>query len=170
MADIMNLLNLNPRELKNLSSIVVWDGLTLIRYRPPKGHDCVVLPDGLISVQNIKRDFILQGWEVIIIFSCKSGMPSYEVNFPGDKWGGLFTQNLIKVHNENPGITIRNIITKTNVEMNKSGLDQTCEVICRQNLLDTKYMTGKHPEKKIALFQFDMCRTPGNWGLKIANK
>jgi hypothetical protein len=166
----MNLINLNPKKLKNLSPIILWDGLTLIRYRPTKGHDCLVIPDALISVQNVRRDFILQGWEPIVIFSCKRFMPSYEVCYPGDKWGGLFTQSIIKVWDENPKITIKDIITKTNIEMSISGLDQMCEVVCRQNLLELEYFTGIIPGKKIALFLYDMCRTAKDWGLKIANK
>lgn len=97
-------------------------------------------------------------------------MPSYEICLPGNEWHGLFTYSFCKVLGENPKITIKDIIFKTNIEMKKSGLDQTSEVICRQNHLDLNIFKGKHPKEKIALFQFDMCRTIGEWGLQIENK
>lgn len=166
----MYLIPLDPKVLKTLSPYIVWDGSTIMRYWPTKGHDCVVLNDGLVSVQNIRRDCILSGVEPIVIFSCKRGMPSYEVKFPNGKWGGLFTQSYLKVLDENPNVNIKDLITKTNNEMSKTGLNQTCEVICRKVLLDMEYLHGKHPGVGIAYLQYDMCRTPGDWGLKIANK
>ena len=68
------------------------------------------------------------------------------------------------------GITVRDLISKINIEMNKSGLNQICEVVCRLSFLDIEYLTGNYLGNKIAYFQFDMCRTPGNLGLKITNK
>jgi hypothetical protein len=155
-------------ELKEYSPYIIWDGHMVTLYRKTKYHDCMVLYDGLVSVQNLRRDCIISGIEPIIIFGCKSGMPSYEVNYPEQGWGGLFTQSLVKVIDR--GITIRDLITKTNAEMKKSGLNQICEVVCRLNLLDIEYLPGKHHGKKIVYFQFDMCRTPGDWGLNIKNK
>jgi hypothetical protein len=153
---------------KRPSPYIIWDGISVAPFYPTKGHDCVVLTDGLVSVQNLRRDCIISGKEPIVIFSCKRHMPTYEVNYPVHGWGGLFTQSMTKVLY--PGITIKELIKQTNAEMNKSGLIQVCEVICRLNQLKLEYLTANHKGKKILYMQFDMCRTQGNWGLKIKNK
>lgn len=154
--------------LKNPSPYIIWDGTDITDYHPTKGHDCAVLTNGLVSVQNLRRDCINAGGEPIVIFSCKRGRPSYEVNFPNTGWGGLFTQSMTKV--TYPGITIKELIKLTNAEMRKSGLNQICEVICRLNLLNLKYLTPNTKGKIIQCMVFDMCRTPGDWGSKIKNK
>jgi hypothetical protein len=154
--------------LKEYSPYIIWDGSSVSLYRSTKYHDYVVMQDGLISVQNLRRDCILSGVEPIIIFSCKPGMSSFEVNYPDHGWGGLFTQSMVKVMYR--GITVRDLISKINIEMNKSGLNQICEVVCRLKFLDIEYLTGNYLGNKIAYFQFDMCRTLENLGLKITNK
>jgi hypothetical protein len=150
------------------SPYIIWDGTSITPYLPTKGHDCVVLTDGLISVQNLRRDCIVSGKEPIVIFSCKRDMPSYELQYQGQGWGGLFTQSMINVFY--PGITIKELIKQINIEMKKTGLDQVCEVICRLNQLKLEYLTGNYKGKNIVYLSYDMCRTRGNWGLKIQNK
>lgn len=155
-------------ELIEDSPYIIWDGNVIEPYHKTKYHDCMVLQDGLVSVQNLRRDIIKSGVEPIVIFSCKPGMPSFEVNFPDSGWGGLFTQSLLKMIN--PCISLRDLITKTNTEMKKSGLNQICEVTCRLDMLDITYLTGTHNGKKIIYLQYDMCRTPSNLGLEIKNR
>jgi len=154
--------------LKNPSPYIIWDGTSIKEYHTTEGHDWAVLTDGLISVQNLRRDCINAGGEPIVIFSCKRGMPSYEVNSPSTGWGGLFTQSMTKVMYS--GIKIKELIRLTNIEMEKSGLNQICEVICRLNLLNQKYLKPNLKGKKLQVMVFDMCRTPGDWGLEIHNK
>lgn len=154
--------------LKFSNQYVTWDGVYLKAYRPPKGHDCAIFEDGMISVQNARRDFIESGFEPIVIFSCKSGTPSYQVNFPGQGWDGLFTHSLWKVLKRD--LKLKDLIRQTNIEMRKSGLIQECEVICKLKYLFRKYRKLNKRGENVICLQYDMCRTESNSDLRIINK
>lgn len=154
-------------KIKSPSPYVIWDGTSVTEYQPTDVHDCAILTDGLVSVQNLRRDCINAGFEPIVFFSCKGGMPSYHVNFPAIGWEGLFTQSMWNVFYR--GITIKELIEQINAEMKKTGLNQVSEVICRLELLNSIYLTEYFKDKKIAYLTFDMCRTPGSRRLKISN-
>lgn len=154
--------------LKFSNHYVTWDGVYIKAYRPLGGHDCAIFTDGLISAQNTRRDLIESGFETIVMFSSKSGTPSYQVNFPNHGWDGLFMYSLLKVQQRE--MKLMDLIRQTNIEMQKSGLLQECEVICKLKYLFRKFGKLDKKGEKVVCLQYDMCRTEGDWDLQIINK
>lgn len=136
-----------------------WDGNRLSLYRPTQFKDYMVLHDGLLSVQEVRDKCITSGAEPIILYSCKPGMPSYEISYPGGECNGLFTRSMTNVTEQYPHIKLSKLVTKTNAEMKKSGLNQTCEIVCRLDMLHREYLSNLKTEI-ITFIVLDMCRTP----------
>jgi len=168
------------------STYVVWNGTTLREYRWDGMHDCTVAIDrGVISVQRVREFFLRHNIEVIVYFACQAGQPAAEVNTPDHGWQGLATYCRLGALEENPSITIRDLVTRANAIAWEMGFDQVAEVLCREDMLDRPYFSrpGKgtggedgpredsksilgdptcENSKAIAFMSFDMCRTRGN--------
>ena len=137
---------------------VVWDGIDENEYvEDLEFHDCMVTSDEkLISVQKLRQYVIKRGINPTVIFSCRSGETSTEMFLDG-KSRGVFTYHLVKVL-ENKEITFREIIRLVNKKMKDSGISQTSEIICRPDILDTRF--DENPKGQAhCIMIFDMCRT-----------
>jgi hypothetical protein len=150
----------------NSKRYVVWDGQTLSDYRWNGNHDCMVTVDRrLISVQRLRTWVIARGMDPIVVFACQSGMPAAEVNIPGHGWRGLASYCRQKAMEENPSITIRDLITRTNALVQEMGFDQVGEVICEERFLERRLFDVIGPpaanDAPVVLLVLDMCRTPG---------
>ncbi len=87
---------------------VVWNGLTQTDYQADGADDRLVTYDNrLISVQKLRRYFLRNGIEPVIVFTCQVGQPALEVNMADKGWRGLASYCFSKVLAENPAISIR---------------------------------------------------------------
>ena len=68
-----------------------------------------------------------------------------------------------KVIAENPGISVRGLITRMNDLIAEMGFDQVGEVICNADLLDHPWFEPPY-SKPVAMMFFDICRTPSEPG------
>lgn len=144
------------------SRYVIWNGQELTEYKwDGKTHDCLIATDGkLVSIQRIRQDCLRQGIEPIIYFSCQSGQPSFEINTPDQELGGLATYCRLQVLKENPSITIRELITRTNHLMADMGFNQVSEVVCIEDILDCPFEGESNCSKRpVFSFILDACRT-----------
>lgn len=143
---------------------VVWDGSFSRPYQPTDWHDCMVMYDMyLVSLQRTRIYCFVNGIEPILIFPCKIGESSIEINtskVAGKKHiNGLATYCRMEVLTK--GMTVRDFITQSNLLSNKMGFDQAGEVLCRKELLDENLMEPEYDLKPIFVFMVDMCRTYG---------
>lgn len=151
-------------KLPDESPYVVWDGKVLKRYEPTEWHDCIVCNDfRLISLQRHRLFVAEKGFEPIILFPCKIGEPTLEVNLPTDngssRWNGLATYCRLKVLNKI--ITTRELISRANLLAEDMGFDQVGEVLCKEELLDDTLFEPKYNIKPVYIWLLDMCRVFG---------
>lgn len=144
---------------------VIWNGAEEVLYKEPNYHDCMISYDGeLISVQNIRKNLLRKGILPTIIFACQAGKPAYSMSGElVENSGGVFTLSWLKVLEQNPNPTYRDLIVKVNTGITKEiandGLTQISEIICRKDVLDRRWMSGMPKEKHFVMI-LDMCRTP----------
>ena len=145
---------------------VVWNGTKEEIYLDtPKVHDCICLYDGMLSVQELRRELHREGFVVTILFACSPGQKS--IGFPT---GGVFSQSLQRLLIHDPDITIRDAVRLLNVSLHSQGFEQTCEAVCRRDVLDLPFMKASIPGAKHAICTFDMCRTPIPESMRKATK
>jgi hypothetical protein len=133
----------------------VWDGKKETPYTEASGcHDCMCLYDGLMSVQEVRREFLSQGFVHSMIFACRSEETA--IGFPS---GGLFSQTMAKVLDKNKDVSIRDAVRQINELMKSRGFSQTCEAICRKDVLDIPMLASHIQGEKHALCIYDMCRS-----------
>jgi len=153
-------------KLPDESPYVVWDGKILKRYEPTEWHECIVCTDyRLISLQRHRLYVAEKGFEPIILFPCKIGEPTLEVNVPNDngilQWNGLATYCRLKVFNKI--ITTREFISQANLVAEGMGFDQVGEVLCREELLDDILFEPEYNIKPVYIWWLDMCRVFGEY-------
>lgn len=146
-------------------SYVVWNGAEEILYMEPTHHDCMVIYDGgLISVQNLRKNFLEKGDIVpTIIFACQVGKPAYWETLSDGTRRDVFLSHWNQTILTNPKIIFRDAITTVNQRMMEElafdGREQQAEIICRKDVLD-KSVFLSISRKKHFVMSFDMCRTP----------
>jgi hypothetical protein len=138
---------------------VVWDGVDERPYIEDNGHDCFVTVDmEFVSVQKRRQEMLATGRIVpTVVFSCKGGQPAYEAEING-KWGSVFTHYWNIVLRNDPEVTFRDAIRRTNIAIQSDGFEQQGEVICRIDVLDMPVDISL-PDKAHFLIYSDMCRT-----------
>lgn len=144
------------------SPYIVWDGRSIRQYRSTKWHDCMVLSDmRLVSLQRVRYFWMVNGIEPVIFSPCPIGESSTEIKIPGrNTIHGLASYCRMKILTKN--ISIRNFVTEANLLIEKMGLDQIGEVICRKDLLDCKLVDPEYKLKPFYVYLVDMCRLYGN--------
>lgn len=140
---------------------VVWNGERESLYiEDETRHDCMVLADDpLISVQLLRKYMIQKGLLPVIVFSCESGTEAHEVDVSGQCFG-VFSLCWAQVAQENPHSTFRDRVTSVNEAMQKRGVEQKCEIVCRQDVLDHRLGSDSTFGKALSVMIFDMCRVP----------
>ena len=137
---------------------IIWDGYKEQEYiENTKIHDCMVFHNSeLILVQKVRKQLLTKGFVPTIIFACKQGESSHEIEING-KCYGVFSYYYTEVLGI-PKITYREAIKRINELIKTSGISQTCEIICRVDILDME-INNKIEGQKHCSMTFDMCRS-----------
>jgi hypothetical protein len=154
------LMSFKGKGTKNIP-YVIWDGSEETLYdEHPVMQDILYLENekSILKIQNLRKALISSGYLVTIIFSCKSQTYSYPARFEFDgEWHDVFGHCFSLVQYFYPEATYREIISKTNTAIKKTGVFQQSEIICRRDLLDHKFKKKIRSEVHHILV-FDMCR------------
>jgi hypothetical protein len=142
---------------------VVWDGRTDVAYvEDPIWHDCFVPVDMRpVSVQKLRRLMLRKNVVPTVVYACKAGETAEEWDFDGAP-GGVFTHCWLKVLDWDSAVTLRDAVRVTDEAMRDLGATQTCEVVCREDVLDLAVFTELPSEVHLTMV-FEMCRPPGRW-------
>jgi hypothetical protein len=147
------------KDRKN-TKYVTWDGNSEVIYEYP-GQQDILYVEGLrsiLKIQHLRKNLILSGYLVTVIFSCKPQTYSYTARFEFDnQWHDVFGHCFALVRQHYPEATYRDIIRLTNLAISKTGVMQQAEIICRQDILDKKFNQKIRSENHIILV-FDICR------------
>lgn len=139
---------------------IVWDGTTEVDYLDEgSGHDCVISSDGeLLSVQKRRREILENNNVPTVVFACKRGETVMEQPI-GGKVRGVFSHCWRALLEHDPNVTFRDAVRLVNECMKQNGVKQTCEVVCREDVLDMGVMCSSLDDAAHVLMFLDMCRT-----------
>lgn len=147
---------LTSEEVDASAKYVLWDGHDEVPYvETNRIHDCIYLSDGMVSCQELRREYLRLGFVCTMFFGCGSGQVAVTSTN-----GSVFTQAFFAVLKSNPQVTIRDAVCRVNQSMHAQGIDQKCEVITRRDVLDLPYASSSVKDKIHVCCIYDMCRTP----------
>jgi hypothetical protein len=137
------------------SPYIVWNGKNEAPYFETPGYlDMICLYDGMMSIQEIRQGLLKEGCVITTIFACCAGGTVVELAS-----NGLFTQSYTILLKQKPDVTIRDAVRLINESIHKQGFEQTCEVVCRRDVLDLPITQPFIEGAKHALCIYDMCRS-----------
>jgi hypothetical protein len=139
---------------------IIWDGTTEVDYADEdSGHDCMISSGWeLLSVQKCRREILENNNVPTVVFACKRGETAMEQPI-GGKVRGVFSHCWRALFEHDPNVTFRDAVRLVNEVMKQNELKQTCEVVCREDVLDMSVTCSSLDDAAHVLMFLDMCRT-----------